>query len=107
MSVKFMYETPSEIEADNNIPTQGVLNRLDLSPKNLGKDPISAMPKSWKAVLLNWASKGPIAANIAPTSRKIFNHFPPINYAAWAISPAPHSLCSTERAPLTAESGNT
>ena len=55
MSVKFMYETPSEIEADNNIPTQGVLNRLDLSPKNLGKDPISAMPKSWKALLLNWA----------------------------------------------------
>ena len=60
MSVKFMYETPSEIEVDNKIPTQGVLNHLDLRPKNLGKDPISAIPKSWKALLLNWASKSKI-----------------------------------------------
>ncbi|KAJ9555404.1 hypothetical protein OSB04_010018 [Centaurea solstitialis] len=44
--VKSMKEKHIVITADTRIPTHGVLNHLDCTSKNLGKNPKSAIPKT-------------------------------------------------------------
>ena len=53
MSTKLMYATASVINVESEIPTQDVLNQVDLTPKNCGKNPKFDIPRSWYAQLLN------------------------------------------------------
>nr|GMD20719.1 Os03g0375933 [Ipomoea batatas] len=90
---------------ESRIPTQGVLNHLDLAPKNLGRKARSAWPWIWYAQLLSWASNSPMADRTAPISTQSCSHFPAIIFAATAMNPDSHSLWSTDTAPVTANSG--
>ena len=53
MPTKLMHATTSVINVESEIPTQDVLNQVDITPKIYGKNPKFDIPRSWYAQLLN------------------------------------------------------
>ena len=47
MTVNFIYEIARAIRVETKIPTNGVLNFFERIEQNLGRNPISDMPRTW------------------------------------------------------------